>query len=301
MGAGGPVSNELAGILSKKDEPVTLASRRQQPASGNTRWVKTDLLNYDEVLAASKGASVIYMCAGLKYDTKVWTEEWPKIADNLVQAARETGARLIFFDNVYMYGHVNGPMTEKTPYQPSSAKGQIRAQVADKLMNEAAAGHIKASIGRAADFYGAKSMNSVLDSMILSKFSKKSGGMWLGNVHTRHAFTYVPDAAKGMAILGEHPESDNQVWHLPTAPALTGKEYIDLAASVFGSKPSYMRVSKLMLQLMGLFSKPIKESVELYYQYQYDYLFDSSRFEKAFQVKPVSYEEGFRQLAAASW
>ena len=297
LGAGGPVANALAGILSKKEESVRLVSRRHQPAVGNTSWMKADLLNYTELLAAARGSSVIYMCAGLRYDKKVWAVEWPKITDNLIQLAKETGARLIFFDNVYMYGHVQGAMKETTPYHPASVKGEIRARTAEKLMQEAGKGTIRVSIARAADFYGAESMNSLFDSMVLAKFAKGSKASWVGNPDTKHSFTYIPDAGRAVALLGEHPESDNQIWHVPTAPALTGKQFIELAARVLQAKPSYGSINKFMLQLAGLFNKLISETAEMYYQYQYDYVFDSTKFEQTFQVKPTQYEEGIRQFA----
>ena len=297
LGAGGPVANALAGILSKKEEPLRLVSRSHQPAVGNTSWMKADLLNYTELLAAAKGSSIIYMCAGLRYDKKVWAAEWPKIMDNLVRLARETGARLIFFDNVYMYGRVQGAMTETTPYHPASVKGEVRARVAEKLMQEMDKGHIRASIARAADFYGAESMNSFFDSMVLAKFAKGAKASWLGNPDTKHSFTYIPDAGRGVALLGEHPESDGRIWHLPTAPALTGKQFVELAARVLQAKPSYGSINKFMLQLAGIFNKLIGETAEMYYQYQYDYVFDSTKFEQTFDVKPTPYEEGIRQFA----
>jgi nucleoside-diphosphate-sugar epimerase len=196
-----------------------------------------------------------------------------------------------------MYGPVAGPMTEETPYNPSSRKGEIRAQIAGNLMAAAKAGNIKATIARAADFYGADSLNSFCDSMVLAKFARKQKAMWLGNPDCKHAFTYVPDAGQAMYLLGQHPEADNQVWHLPTAPALTGREFIQLAASAFETPPRFMKVNKLMLQALGLFTKAIGETAEMYYQYQYDYEFSSEKFEKAFGIKPTAYADGVQQLS----
>jgi nucleoside-diphosphate-sugar epimerase len=299
LGAGGPVSNALTTELLQLNLPVRLVSRRKLEPAGSAQWVKADLLDYAQVLQAVQGSAVIYMCAGLRYDKKVWATEWPQIMQNLIEATKATGARLIFFDNVYMYGRVFGPMTENTPYQPISVKGEIRARVAEKLMAEAKAGNIQATIARAADFYGAESLNSFYDSMVLAKYAQKSKAMWLGNPDAKHTFTYVPDAGKAMALLGQHPEADNQIWHVPSAPALTGREFIQLAATAFNTAPKFMTVNKIMLQLLGLFNKSIKESIELYYQYQYDYIFSSEKFEKAFQVQPTSYANGIRQLSGS--
>lgn len=52
-----------------------------------------------------------------------------------------------------------------------------------------------------------------------------------------------------------------------------------------------------MLQTMGLFNKLIGETVELYYQYEYDYIFSSQKFEKAFNVQPTSYAAGLKQYS----
>ncbi|WP_419801053.1 NAD-dependent epimerase/dehydratase family protein [Mucilaginibacter sp.] len=297
LGAGGPVANALTKELSAANEKVRLVSRKPIPTSGNTSWQKADLLNKDEVFSAVKEASVIYLCAGLKYDKKVWAAQWPVIIQNAIEAAKQTGARLIFFDNVYMYGLVKGKMTEETPYHPLSAKGEIRAKIATTLMDEVKAGNIRASILRAADFYGAgQSTNSVFDSLVLAKFAKKQSAMWLGNPKLLHAFTFVPDCGRALFLLGQNPQSNNQIWHAPTAPALTGKQLIELAAKVFQTEPKFNSINKLMLRLIGIFDKNSAGAVEMFYQYDHDYVFDSAKFETFFKVKPTSYETGIREL-----
>jgi nucleoside-diphosphate-sugar epimerase len=52
-----------------------------------------------------------------------------------------------------------------------------------------------------------------------------------------------------------------------------------------------------MVQMAGLFNPIIKESVEMAYQSEFDYEFDSSKFEKAFGYKPTSYTEGIVKTA----
>ncbi|MGI4021427.1 MAG: NAD-dependent epimerase/dehydratase family protein [Janthinobacterium lividum] len=296
LGAGGPVANALTKELTKANQPVRLISRKPIATSGNETWQRADLLNENEVFSAVKEASVIYLCAGLQYDKKIWAAQWPVIMQNVIRAAKQANARLIFFDNVYMYGLVEGKMTEETPYHPSSVKGEIRAKVATTLMDEVKAGNIQASILRGADFYGAESMNSFFDSSVLAKFAKKQRAQWLGNPKTLHAFTYVPDAGRALFLLGQNPQSDNQIWHAPTAPALTGKQFIELAAKVFQAQPRYSTINKLMLRLAGIFNGLIGGTVEMFYQYDHDYVFDSSKFEQYFKVKPTPYEVGIQEL-----
>jgi nucleoside-diphosphate-sugar epimerase len=298
LGAGGPVANALTRELENINETIRLVSRKPIVSNNkNVNWKKADLLNYAELLEASKGSTVIYLTAGLVYDKKIWAAQWPVIMKNFINLGKETGARLIFFDNVYMYGLVDGPMKEDTPYKPSSVKGSIRAKVANMLMDEAKAGTVRASIARGADFYGTETHNSFVDMMVLDKYAKKQTAQWIGNVNKLHNFSYIPDMGKGMFLLGQHPKSDNQVWHMPTAAPVTGKQFIDITARIYDVKPKLFAVNKLMLWLTGLFQKVVMSTVEMYYQYNHDYIFDSSKFEKAFNVKPTSYEEGVKLMS----
>src|SRR3569833_2471768 len=117
LGAGGPVANALTRELEQNNEMIRLVSRKPVKLTGpNITWQKADLLNYDEVLAVVQGSDVIYLCAGLVYDIQIWQQQWPVVMLNVFNASKAVKARLIFFDNVYMYGLVNGPMTESTPY-----------------------------------------------------------------------------------------------------------------------------------------------------------------------------------------
>jgi nucleoside-diphosphate-sugar epimerase len=298
LGAGGPVANALTRELTNNNETIRLVSRKPiQSAGKNITWKKADLLNYSELLEASKGSTVIYLTAGLVYDKTIWQQQWPVIMQNFINLGKDTGARLIFFDNVYSYGLVNGPMLETTPYNPCSVKGEVRAKIATQLMDEAKACNICASIARGADFYGTESMNGFLDLMVLDKYAKKQKGQWIGNPKMLHNFSYIPDMGKGMYLLGQNPDSDNQIWHMPTTAPMTGVQFIEMAANIYGVDPKYMALKKFMLQLFGLFNKTVSELVEMYYQYDHDYIFNSDKFEKAFNFKPTTYHDGIKLMS----
>jgi nucleoside-diphosphate-sugar epimerase len=298
LGAGGAVANALTRELTNNNETIRLVSRKPiANTAKNISWKKADLLNCAEVLDSAKGSSVIYLTAGLVYDKNIWQAQWPVVMQNAINVAKETGARLIFFDNVYMYGLVDGPMTENTPYNPCSAKGEVRAKIATQLMDEAKAGNIKATIARAADFYGTENKNGFFDMMVLDNYAKGAKAQWLGNLQKLHSFSYIPDMGKGVYLLGQNPDSDNQIWHMPTAKPLTGKQFIDMTAKIYNVEPKVFAINKFMLWSYGLFNKVVASTVEMYYQYNHDYIFDSSKFEKAFNVKPTSYEEGIKVMS----
>ncbi|MCL4477850.1 MAG: hypothetical protein M1381_01945 [Deltaproteobacteria bacterium] len=47
--------------------------------------------------------------------------------------------------------------------------------------------------------------------------------------------------------------------------------------------------------MAGLFQTTMAELYEMHYQNEFDYLFDSSKFQNAFGVQPVSYLQGIKE------
>jgi len=133
--------------------------------------------------------------------------------------------------------------------------------------------------------------------MVLDKYAQKQSAQWVGDPKVKHNFTYIPDAGKAMYLLGQNPQSDNQIWHAPTAAPLVGKEFIEMAANIYQVKPKFMRINKFMMRVFGLFNKVVAGAVEMYYQYDHNYDFNSDKFEKAFNFKPTSYEDGIKQVS----
>ena len=127
---------------------------------------------------------------------------------------------------------------------------------------------------------------------------KNKNAQWLANAKVKHSFTYVPDAAKALYILAKDEKAFGETWHMPTATnPLTGEEFIKEAAKDMKAKDSYSVLPKWMMHLAGLFNRPIKESIEMIYQSEFPYIFDSSKFNKAYNFQPTSYKEGIRETA----
>ena len=300
LGAGGVVANELVPLLIAKKQPVRVVGRNAKSSAG-AQAITADVTDLEQTIAAVAGSKTVYLLVGLKYDRKIWRELWPKIMDNTIEAAKRAGAKLIFFDNVYMYGPVKGAMTEQTPFNPRSVKGEIRAQLAQKLLDEIKAGKLSAIIARSADFYGPNAKTGIPNALVFDNFARGAKGSWLCNVKVPHSFTFVPDAAKAMVMLANSSDAWNQTWHLPTRSSPpTAKQLIESAARALGVKPRYHVLHRPIIRLAGLFNTTIRELPEMLYQYDRPYLFDSSKFEKAFKFTPTEYDTGIGVSAAAS-
>jgi len=222
---------------------------------------------------------------GRPYSHRVWARDWPLVVGNTIDAAIAQGTRLVYLDNVYAYGGVDGPMTEQTPVRPTSKKGVVRAS-ALRLLEEATARGLSVTIGRSADFYGPGATTSVFNGFALDKIAAGKPGTWLFDADLPHSLTYTPDIGDALAVLGTAPEAHGRTWHLPTAPALTGREYIELA----GGTTNVMGGG--MMRVGAVFSSAARETLEMAYQYTAPYVFDSSAYETAFGVTATPVEQG---------
>ena len=296
LGAGGAIGNTLANELIANNERVKLVSRSGHNLN-NVESAKADLTIFNDVKNVAEENSIVYLLAGLQYNINVWRIQWPKIMKNTIEACKEKKARLIFFDNVYSYGKIEDRMTEETPFNPCSKKGEVRAELNEQLLNEIKNKNITAMITRAADFYGPYSdKGSIPYNLIFRNLANGKRAQCLVNVNTKHSYTYVPDCGKALYLLSKTDSAFNQTWHMPTAsPALTSADFIKLVSEKLGVKPKYFVLTKWMVKITGIFNSVIKEIYEMLYQNEFDYIFDSSKFEKQFNFTPKPYEKGIEE------
>jgi nucleoside-diphosphate-sugar epimerase len=298
LGAGGAIGSELVKQLAGRKLRIRLVGRNPKMMSGAAEVVAADLTDRDSTLKAVSGSSVAFLVAGLKYDLKLWRVVWPRIMQNTIEAAKRAKARLVFLDNVYMYGKVNGVMTEDTPFHPSSKKGEVRAQIATMLLNEMKNGSLTALIARAADFYGPNTPTGIPNVLVLDNMAKGKKAMWLMNDSRKHSLSFTLDIARSLVLLANNESAWNQTWHVPTAPnPPTGKEFIRMAADEFHVAPKYRVLNRAMVWGAGWFDSNIREVYEMLYQYEFDYVFDSTKFTRAFGFQPTTYAEGIHITA----
>jgi nucleoside-diphosphate-sugar epimerase len=299
LGAGGAIGNELAKLLVARGLAFRLVGRKPVPV-GSAEVVAADLSDEDQTTRAVAGSDIVFLLAGLKYDHKVWAELWPRIMANTIEACKRANAKLVFFDNVYMYGKVAGAMTEQTPFNPSSKKGEVRARIAMALIDEWKAGKLSAMIARSADFYGPGAPFGLPNALVFEPISKGQRPMCLVTDSLPHSYTYTPDAAQALLNLAESESAWNQTWHVPTAPdPLTGREFILRAAEAMGASPKYRVLSRPMVRVFGWFRPQVGEIYEMLYQNNSPYIFDSSKYAQAFGFSGTPYADGILATAAA--
>jgi nucleoside-diphosphate-sugar epimerase len=293
LGGNGAVGKETVGALLRRGESVASLGRRPSAIDG-VASVTADLLHRSDLMRALTGTQVAYLTAGLPYSSRVWAQQWPIILRNAIDAAVANGTHLIYFDNVYAYGPVDGPMTERSAIAAVSRKGRVRAAALAALDSAAADRGLAFSVARSADFYGPGAATSVFTTHGLARIAAGKPGTWFFDADLPHSMTYTPDIGEALAILGTRPATGRaggagEVWHVPTAPALTGREYLRLAA---GSDTRIAVMSSATMRIGSVFNAGARETLELSYQYTAPYVFDSTAFQTAFGVAPTPVADG---------
>jgi nucleoside-diphosphate-sugar epimerase len=293
LGANGVIGRELSRFLAAYPGRIRQVSRTPRATTGTAERVSADLLDARATADAVAGSSVAYLVAGLKYDHRVWQREWPIVMRNAIDACKRHGCALVFFDNVYAYGLVNGVMTEDTPYNPTSRKGEVRARIATMFMDAVKSGELQGLIVRSADFYGPGATLSLTHATVTERLKRGKTPQWIGNPKAIHTFTYTADAARSVALLGNTPTAYGQVWHAVTShEPMTGEKYVRIACELAGRPYKLQVAPRWMLSLMGVFAPVLRENLEMLYQFEHDYRFDSSKLERAFGVTATTYRGG---------
>jgi nucleoside-diphosphate-sugar epimerase len=293
LGANGVIGRELSRCLRGQVAQIRQVGRSPQAEDPTDEVVRADLLDAAATAAAVAGSSVAYLVAGLAYKLAVWKEQWPRIMRNAMDACQRHDCALVFFDNVYAYGRVDGPMTEDTPYNPCSRKGEVRARIATMLMDEITRGNLRGMIVRSADFYGPGATLSLTYQTVTQRLKAGKTPQWVGSAKAVHSFTYTPDAGRTVAALAARPEAYGQVWHaLTSKEPLNGELYVRVACELAG-RPYRLQVApRWMLAVMGLFIPVLRENMEMMYQFEHDYRFDSTKAEGALGLTATTYREG---------
>ncbi len=296
LGANGTIGSVLAKELTAYTNQIRLVSRNPKKVNETDELFPADLSDANQVEKSIEGSEVVYLLVGFDYNIKVWQDKWPKLMRATIDACIKYKAKLVFFDNVYMYDKNAIPhMTENSVINPPSKKGAVRKEIADMLLNEVKSGKLTALIARSADFYGPNNDKSFLIEIVYKNIKKGKKPNWLIDANKKHSFTYTPDAAKATALLGNTVDAYNQVWHLPTDKnTLTGKEMVALFAKEMNVETKISILPLWLLKILGLFIPIMKEMPEMMYQYDRDYFFDSSKFDKRFNFKSTTYQEGVK-------
>jgi nucleoside-diphosphate-sugar epimerase len=281
LGAGGGTGSAVVRELAARGLRARAATRRgTTDAPDGVEQLAADIGSTEGARQACEGAAVVYHCAQPPY-TK-WAELFPPMTRAVLDGAAAAGAKLVFADNLYVYGPPDGPMTEESPQRAEGKKGRTRIEMADAVLSAHADGRLRSTIGRSSDYYGARGTASTVGENIMKPALSGKRVRWLGSLDQPHTLNYLEDMARALVTLGERDESDGQVWHLPAAEPLTGRQFLALLFEAVGSPPRIGVASRPMIRIAGLFNSLLRELNETLYQFERPFISDASKFQRTF-------------------
>ncbi|MGJ1432924.1 NAD-dependent epimerase/dehydratase family protein [Sphingobacterium spiritivorum] len=299
LGANGQIAEELAKELHRAyTTDIRLVSRSPKKVNDTDTLFAADLLDKAKADEAVAGSTIVYFTLGLPMDTRMWENQFPLIMRNVMEACRKHKAKLVFFDNTYMYPQNEAVLTEESVFAPVGKKGMVRKKMADMLLNEMETGQIEAVICRAPEFYGPGKTQSITNTFIFDRIKENRKLLVLLRDDTLRSLIWTPDASKATALIGNTPDAYGQTWHLPVDDnRLTYKAFIELVSDVYAKPLSYSVIPNIILKLGAVFSRKIREIQELLPRYAYDNIFDSDKFKKRFpDFSVTSFREGITQI-----
>ena len=297
----GPVGRATAARLSSQDCEISVA-QRNPPADlpKGVTFRPVDALDRDSVIKAVHGSGQFVVTIGFPYSGLTWRDVWPKVMSNFIAACKATDARMVFVDNLYMYGPQSTPLTETMPLSDYGLKPAARSRATQIWMAAADAGEARVAALRAPDFYGPGVGLSFLGDTSIGKLAQGKPAVFIGSPDVLHDYAYVPDIARAVATLLAAPDANfGQAWHMPCAPTRTTRDILRIAADTLKVKPRISAMPAWMLGPSAMFSPFLRELQEMRFQWDRPYQVDASRFKAAFWSDVTPFEIGVPDTALA--
>ncbi|SCE73883.1 NAD-dependent epimerase/dehydratase family protein [Micromonospora mirobrigensis] len=292
----GPVGTATARLLAERGERVRVVTRRGTgPEHPAVERVAADAGDADRLTALTEGATALHNCANPAYHR--WPTDWPPLAAALLTTAERTGAVLATVGNLYGYGPVDGPMTERTPPASTGAKGQVRNRMWADALAAHRAGRARVTEVRGSDYLGVGGQS--LPMLTLPKVLAGKRVVLPVDFDAPHTWTYVPDVARTLVAAATDERAWGRAWHVPSADAVPLRELAVRAAALAGAPaPKLTRLPRPALWLAGLANPFARELRETAYQFDRPFVMDSTAARDTLGVAPTPLDEALAVIVA---
>lgn len=296
LGADGAIGKAVLKELEYRQLPARAVSKSK--ISQHSQSIQANLLNLQAATLAIQDSSYVYLCAGLPYSSKIWEDQWQRIMTNVIESCAKNSAKLIFFDNVYMYSApLPIPFDENTLQKPGTRKGKVRKHIADLLMNAVVNEKLEGLVARSADFYGKYAINSHFYISFLERMLQGKDPWLLFPGDINHTYANVSDNGRALVTLALCDDCYGQVWHLPTSGPIKMNEVLLIFNHIMETHYKLKVLPKSNQKFLSMFISVLKEIKEMSYQFEKEYIMCSDKFINKFpNFKVTSYEKGIEEM-----
>lgn len=281
LGASGSFGGAMAVQLMQRGWQVTALAR--DPAKlGALRAAGLTVLSGDAqdlktLMLAAAGCRIIVH--GVNYPYPQWIPHMQTVTENVIAAARQVGARIVFPGNVYGFGaQTLHPLPETAAVSPTGKKGRLRVKLEQALHEATLDGKASVLIVRAGDYFGPTVRNGYVD-RLFGNARRGRKMQVLGRLDVPHQWAYVPDLARATVDLLELPNlAPFDVVHFKGDVVDSQAQFLRLIARL-ADVPGLgvQRLPWWLLRLVGLIDPLMREVLEMRYLFDRAVIIDDPR------------------------
>ena len=284
LGATGSIGYAVAANLLVRRLPVTILVRNRAKAESlfpnepTLTILEGDVQNAD--LLNQVAADKDYIFHGINYPYHQWFGNMDTATQKVIDAAKRSGATLVFPGNVYNFGNTKEPIREDSRPNPCTRKGQLRVDIEAMLERAANAGFVNVINVRLPDFWGPNVLNEGIKPIFENALTGKAIP-WILNADIPHQSVYTKDAAEIIARLMLHEWTDTarktptyQVWNYGGTTLPSMRSWFEQITALTGKPLKTQLYSRFIISTLGLFMPTLREVKEMLYLYENTILLD---------------------------
>jgi len=239
----------------------------------------------DTLSQAAIGADVIVNGWNPAYPD--WPRLLPELTNQVIAAARQSGATVVLAGNVYVFGPTTpSPWSETSPRAATNELGRLRIAM-EAAYREAG---VRTILLRGGDFLDTEASGNWFDRMMIPALHR-GFFTYPGNPDIPHAWAYLPDFARAAEALAAKRAELPEFCEVPfPGYALSGAEMCRALGHVTGRRLTLRPMSWLPLRLASPFWPLARRLLEMRYLWSTPHVLDGSRFARLlpeFQLTPL--------------
>ncbi|UYL09659.1 NAD(P)H-binding protein [Bdellovibrio sp. SKB1291214] len=279
LGVSGGIGGEIAKALIADGWVVKgLVRKENEKLAERVEFIIGDALNAADVLNAAKGVDAIIHAVNPP-GYKNWSQLVLPMIDNTIAAAKATGARIVLPGTIYNFGHkAPSNITETTPQEPTTRKGQIRKELENRLF-EASRHGVRVLIVRCGDFFGPKPGNNWFSQGMITPNQPVTKIANPSKSGVGHSWAYLPDAANTVVEL-LNQGSRLQAFEVFNFGGTWDHDGMQMALAINQNlqKPAVIKPAPWFLfKLLSPFVVVFRELLEMKYLWTKPYKLDNSK------------------------
>ena len=284
LGATGSIGFAFTNELLSHGLKTTLLVRNKQKAkslfNNNSllEIIEGDVNDLSTLKSVAKDKDFIFH--GINYPYNLWDKFMKQITQNVIEAAKQNKATILFPGNIYAFGNVLVKITEDSIPNPSTKKGVLRLELKRMLKDAAQQGDCKVVVLRLPDFFGPNVTNGLMKPIFGNAVEKKPIE-WLIDADVPHQFVFTNDAAKlFLMLLKENNLPSYFLINYGGEVVASINEWSKTISKISGGTDKVKVNSKTILNILSWFVPVVKELKENFYQFENAILLDDTKLKK---------------------